>query len=31
LKEAKSMIDGVYLLPPFKKYDMAVQILDRVG
>jgi methionine synthase / methylenetetrahydrofolate reductase(NADPH) len=31
LKEAKSIIDGVYLMPPFKKYHMAVEILDKVG
>ncbi len=27
---AKSMVQGFYLLPPFKKYEMAVQILDQV-
>jgi methionine synthase / methylenetetrahydrofolate reductase(NADPH) len=31
LKNAKPMIDGVYLMPPFKKYHMAVEILDQVG
>jgi homocysteine S-methyltransferase len=30
LKEAKPLVDGVYLMPPFKKYNMAVEILDRV-
>ena len=31
LKEAKSLVDGVYLMPPFKKYDMAVDILEKIG
>lgn len=31
LKEAREMIDGVYLMPPFKKYHMAVDILERIG
>ena len=31
LKEAKPLIDGVYLMPPFKKYNMAVEILERIG
>ena len=30
LKEAKPLIDGVYLMPPFKKYHMAVEILKRI-
>ncbi len=30
LRNAKSMIDGVYLMPPFKRYSMAVEILDRL-
>jgi homocysteine S-methyltransferase len=30
LQRAKSMSDGVYLMPPFKKYDMALEILERV-
>jgi methionine synthase / methylenetetrahydrofolate reductase(NADPH) len=30
LRAAKSMIDGVYLMPPFKKYSMAVDILRRL-
>ncbi len=31
LREARPMVDGVYLMPPFKKYDMAVEILQRSG
>ncbi len=31
LKEAKSLVDGVYLMPPFKRYEMAVDILDQIG
>ncbi len=31
LKEAKSLVDGVYLMPPFKKYEMAVDILEKIG
>ncbi|RPI65242.1 MAG: bifunctional homocysteine S-methyltransferase/methylenetetrahydrofolate reductase, partial [Ignavibacteriae bacterium] len=27
---AHDRVDGVYLMPPFKKYDIAVRILDRV-
>lgn len=30
LREAKSQVDGVYLMPPFKKYDMAVEILKQM-
>ncbi len=30
LRKAKSMIQGVYLMPPFKKYSMAVEILQQV-
>jgi methionine synthase / methylenetetrahydrofolate reductase(NADPH) len=30
LRAAKSMIDGVYLMPPFKKYSMAVEILREL-
>jgi methionine synthase I (cobalamin-dependent)/5,10-methylenetetrahydrofolate reductase len=30
LNEAKSLVDGVYLMPPFKKYNMAVEILSRI-
>jgi homocysteine S-methyltransferase len=29
LKEARTLVDGVYLMPPFKKYNMAVEILER--
>lgn len=31
LRDAKSLVDGVYLMPPFKKYQMAVDILERIG
>jgi len=31
LHDAKSLVDGVYLTPPFKKYQMAVDILERLG
>ncbi len=31
LKEAKSLVDGVYLMPPFKKYQMAVEILEKIA
>lgn len=31
LRDAKSLVDGVYLMPPFKKYQMAVDILERLG
>jgi len=30
LRDAKSLVDGVYLMPPFKKYQMAVDILERI-
>ncbi|MDP4219240.1 MAG: bifunctional homocysteine S-methyltransferase/methylenetetrahydrofolate reductase [Bacteroidota bacterium] len=30
LRDARSLIDGVYLMPPFKKYQMAVDILERL-
>ncbi len=30
LKEAKSLVDGAYLMPPFKKYQMAVDILEKI-
>ncbi len=30
LKEAKPLIQGVYLLPPFKKYHIAVEILQKI-
>jgi len=28
LREVKSAVAGAYLLPPFKKYDVAVKVLD---
>ncbi len=28
LKEVKSEVAGVYLLPPFKKYDVAIKVLE---
>jgi methionine synthase I (cobalamin-dependent)/5,10-methylenetetrahydrofolate reductase len=31
LKEARGLVDGVYLMPPFKKYHMAVDILEKIG
>ncbi len=31
LKEMKTAIAGVYLLPPFKKYDVAISILEKAG
>lgn len=31
LKEAKSLIDGAYLMPPFKRYQMAVDIMEKIG
>jgi methionine synthase / methylenetetrahydrofolate reductase(NADPH) len=30
LKEAKQMVAGAYMLPPFKKYDIAVQIMESI-
>ncbi len=30
LKEAKHMVAGAYLLPPFKKYDIAIEILGMI-
>ena len=30
LQKAKSLVAGVYLMPPFKKYDIVPQILDAV-
>ncbi len=26
----RDRVDGVYLMPPFKKYDIAIRILDRI-
>lgn len=31
LREIKSSIAGAYLLPPFKKYDTAVKVLEEAG
>lgn len=31
LRDAKRLIDGAYFMPPFKKYAMAVEILQRIG
>lgn len=31
LKEVKSVVAGAYLLPPFKKYDVAVKVLEMAG
>lgn len=30
LSAVRDRVDGVYLMPPFKKYDIAVRILERV-
>ncbi|MES2765476.1 MAG: bifunctional homocysteine S-methyltransferase/methylenetetrahydrofolate reductase [Bacteroidota bacterium] len=30
LKEASASVDGAYLMPPFKKYSMAVEILQQL-
>jgi len=30
LKQVTSRINGVYLMPPFKKYDVAVTILQQI-
>jgi len=31
LREVKSAVAGAYLLPPFKKYDVAVKVLEAAG
>ncbi len=31
LREIKSSVAGAYLLPPFKKYDVAVKVLEQAG
>lgn len=31
LHEIKSSVVGAYLLPPFKKYDVAVRVLEKAG
>ncbi len=30
LREAKHLVQGAYLLPPFKKYHLAVEILQKI-
>jgi homocysteine S-methyltransferase len=30
LKEARHLVSGAYLLPPFKKYHLAVEILQKI-
>lgn len=30
LRESKHMVAGAYMLPPFKKYQMAVEIMDSI-
>ncbi len=30
LDQARHLVDGAYLMPPFKKYDMAVEIKNRI-
>jgi methionine synthase / methylenetetrahydrofolate reductase (NADH) len=31
LHEVKSMVSGAYLLPPFKKYEVAFKVLEKAG
>lgn len=31
LREVKSAVAGAYLLPPFKKYEVAVEVLESAG
>lgn len=31
LREAKSLVQGAYMMPPFKKYEIVPQILEEVG
>jgi homocysteine S-methyltransferase len=31
LKSVYQRVDGVYLMPPFRKYDIAVEILNQVN
>ncbi len=31
LSEAKSFVQGTYLMPPFKKYEIVPQILERIS
>ena len=28
LRKAKEMVQGVYLMPPFNKFDMATRVLE---
>lgn len=30
LRDVRSLVDGVYLMPPFKKYQMAVDIMSKI-
>jgi len=30
LKEAKHLVAGAYLMPPFKRYDVVPQVLEGV-
>jgi homocysteine S-methyltransferase len=30
LKEAKSMVDGIYIIPPFNNYSMAIAVMDAL-
>ncbi len=30
LRESKQMVAGAYMLPPFKKYQMAIEIMDSI-
>ena len=31
LEQMRDRIAGVYLMPPFKRYHMAVEIMERIG
>ncbi len=31
LREVKAAVNGAYLLPPFKKYEVAVEVLEAAG
>jgi hypothetical protein len=30
LKEARLLVHGAYFMPPFKKYQMAVDVLEKI-
>ena len=30
LSAVRDRVDGVYLMPPFKKYDIAIRILEQI-